>query len=410
MKSLSLYLLAFFCFFNTLFAQQKASEDLYISRLASLKMQVEIVYHPAAKKYIDEYIDNPEKTRELIGLSKFYFPMIERALKSKNLPVELKYLPLAVSELNPSAQNVSGACGIWMMGYNVSKMYKVKVNSFVDERRDPLKSSTAAAAHFKDLYSIYKQWPLVIAAYGCSPVMLNKCIRSANNSVYFGDVYPYIPDATRDIYPKFIAAVYIMNFYKEHGIKPVYSDLYLETDSVLVNKWLSLQQISSTIDVSLDHLRKLNPSFKKDVIPYNLDGYWIKLPKNKGKQYILLKDSVYNPLPRSTEFSPVAIQKDITDSVVVPAETKKTKNSSSGDSGFNKKKISYTVKRGEKLADIADIFDVSVSEIKSWNKMKSLSVTSGKRVTIWVNASKTGYYKRINSMSAKQKKALRKKD
>ncbi len=410
MKSLSLYLLAFFCFFNTLFAQQKASEDLYISRLASLKMQVEIVYHPAAKKYIDEYIDNPEKTRELIGLSKFYFPMIERALKSKNLPVELKYLPLAVSELNPSAQNVSGACGIWMMGYNVSKMYKVKVNSFVDERRDPLKSSTAAAAHFKDLYSIYKQWPLVIAAYGCSPVMLNKCIRSANNSVYFGDVYPYIPDATRDIYPKFIAAVYIMNFYKEHGIKPVYSDLYLETDSVLVNKWLSLQQISSTIDVSLDHLRKLNPSFKKDVIPYNLDGYWIKLPKNKGKQYILLKDSVYNPLPRSTEFSPVAIQKDITDSVVVPAETKKTKITSTGDNGFNKKKISYVVKRGEKLADIADIFDVSVSEIKSWNKMKSLSVTSGKRVTIWVNASKTGYYKRINSMSAKQKKALRKKD
>jgi membrane-bound lytic murein transglycosylase D len=304
-----------------------------------------------------------------------------------------------------------------MMAYNISKMYKLKVNSFVDERKDPQKSSLIAATHFKDLFSIYRQWPLVIAAYTSSPVMLNKSIRMAGNSMHFWDVYPYIPEGTREAYPKFVAAAYICNFYKEHGIKPVQPTLFMESDSVLVNKWLSFQQISSTLDIPVEQLRKLNPVFKKDVIPYNLEGYYIKLPKSKSKNFNLLKDSVYKPLPNPSDFAPVVIQQ-------LPADTGKNNAASqqvASNKGkeeeketprpvFDKKRVNYTVKKGEILSDIADWFDVTPFEIKSWNKLRADKLRNGQKLVIWVKQSKTGYYKRINNMSASQKKKLKRKD
>lgn len=397
-------------YFFVAFAQVPKGEELYAQRLASLKSPLDFTYNPEVKKYIDEYLESPEKTRELIGLSKVYFPQIEKALRGKNVPIDLKYLAMAVSELNPAAENVYGASGQWMMMYTVSKMYKLKVNSFIDERKDPIKSAVAAATHFKDLFSIYKQWPLAIAAYGCSPVMLNKCIRMANNSLYFWDVYPLIPENSRGLYPKVIATAYILNFYKEHGIKPVYPELYSETDSVLVNKWLSFQQISATIDIPLEQLRKLNPTFKKDVIPYTLDGYWIYLPKTKGKQFDLLKDSVYNPLPKQMEFAPISIQKAALDSSNVANNTSAQTSNSEPAKRIKKAKVFYTVKKGDNLAAIADWFDVTEAEVKEWNKLKGTNVPRGKKLQLFVPKSKTGYYKRINTMSAAQKKKLRKKD
>ncbi|MFI5220909.1 MAG: LysM peptidoglycan-binding domain-containing protein [Bacteroidia bacterium] len=385
-------------------AQQKAPDELYSSRLASLHSQVELLYNPAVRKYIDEYLDHPEKIKNLVSQGKIYFPVIDRSFKNKNIPLEFKYLAIAVSELNPEIQNPSGSSGLWMMGYNVSKMYKLKVNSFVDERKDPFKSSQAAASHFKDLFSIYKHWSLVIASYGCSPVMLNKCIRMAGNSMYFWDIYPYIPEPTKDLYPKFIAAVYIMNFYREHGIKPITPESALETDSVLVNRWLSFQQISSAIGVPVEQLRKLNPIFRKDIIPFNMDGYWIQLPNNKAKIFLLLKDSLFVAQPKPIDFSPVAIQKEITDSNAVGV---KNNNSKEVQPKFEKKKITYTVKKGETISKISDWFDVAEFEIRSWNKLKTMNLHPGQKLIIWVNASKTGYYNRINSMNRTQKKKLK---
>ncbi len=390
----------------SLFAQVKqGTEELYQTRLASLKSPVDLTYNPVVKKYIDEYLASPEKTRQIIGLSKVYFPMIERSLKAKNLPTDLKYLAVALSELDPLVQNPAGASGIWMMMYNVSKMYKLKVNSFVDERKDPKKSTVVAATHFKDLYSIYKQYPLVIASYACSPVMLNKCIRKANNSLYFWDFYPYIPESTRDFYPKFIAAAYILNFYREHGIQPVFPELHTSNDTVLVNKWLSFQQISATLDIPIEQLRELNPTFKKDIIPYNVDGYSIFLPRTKGKMFELLKDSVYKTMPKPNEFAPVAIQHGDTvlqgDSTVVAKKTA---------TAFDKKRIYYTVKSGDILVNIADWYDVTPGEIKSWNKLKSNKLLRGQKLAIWVKSNKVGYYNRINTMTPAQKKKLAAKD
>ena len=401
-------------FFSMPAFAQNNNEQVYIQRLATLKSQVDMTYSAEVKKHIDAYLANPERTRELIGLSKVYFPMIERALKAKNVPIDMKYLAVALSELDPQLQIPSGASGMWMMAYNISKMYKLKVNSYVDERKDPNKSSVIAATHFKDLFSIYRQWPLVIAAYTSSPVMLNKSIRMAGNSMHFWDIYKYIPEGTREAYPKFIAAAYICNFYKEHGIKPVQPTLFIESDSVLVNKWLSFQQISNTLDIQVEQLRKLNPVFKKDVIPYNLEGYYIKLPKSKSKNFNLLKDSVYKPLPNPGDFVPVAIAKIPGDTPGASATVNKPDHTNVTPKEikpvFDKKRVYYTVKKGEILADIADWFDVTPSEIKSWNKLRSDKLRNGQKLTIWVKQSKTGYYKRINGMSTSQKKKLKRKD
>jgi membrane-bound lytic murein transglycosylase D len=402
--------------------QAVSGEQLYIQRLASLKSPVDLTYSPEVKRHIDAYLANPEKTREIISLSKIYFPLIERSLKNKNVPIELKYVAFALSELDPLLQHPSGASGMWMMQYNISKMYKVKVNSYIDERKDPLKSSNIAATHFKDLHSIYRQWPLVIAAYVSSPVVLNKAIRTAGNSLVFADLYPYLPEGTREAYPKFVAAAYICNFYKEHGIKPAPPAYLAETDSVHVNKWLSFQQIENTIQVPVEQLRKLNPIFKKDVVPYTVEGYLLKLPKSKGKQFHLLNDSAYKPLPNPDDFTPVTVMQsqpattntsnDTSATTKTPTQAKpSTENKTKpATAKFEKQRVTYTVKKGDVLGNIADWFDVTPKEIKSWNKMKSDRLIAGQKLTIWVNQSKVGYYKRIDTMSAAQKKKLKAKD
>ena len=402
-----------------------AQDQVYIQRLAALRLQTDLIYNPEVKKHIENYIQNPAKTRDLIALSKYYFPILEKHLRAKGLPTDLKYLAVSSSELNPTFSNANGASGIWTMSYTVSKMYKLKVNTYVDERRDINKSSAVFAQHFKDLYSIYKQWPLVIGAYGCSPISMNKSIRMAGNSLYYWDIFNYLPTNCRDLYPQFVAATYILNYYKEHGIKATSSDLVYENDSVLVNKWLSLSQIANTLSIDLDELRKLNPMFKKDIIPMSADGYYIKIPKNKSKLFYLLNDSVYKPI--NTDVAPIIIQKEepqdhtivINENVpeVVPPNNKNTNSkkdkiekSETETKSPKLAKVFYVVKRGDVLSDIADWFDCTNSDIKHWNKLKSNNVQKGKKLTIFVAANKTGYYKRINKMPTKQKKKLKRKD
>lgn len=411
-----------------------AQEQVYIQRLAALRSQTELIYNAEVKKHIEDYIQNPAKTRDLISLSKYYFPILEKHLKAKGLPTDLKYLAVSSSELNPTFVNGNGASGIWTMSYTVSKMYKLKVNTYVDERRDVNKSSAVFAQHFKDLYSIYKQWPLVIGAYGCSPISMNKCIRMAGNSLYYWDIFPFLPTNCRDIYPQFVAATYILNYYKEHGIKTASAELVFDSDSVLVNKWLSLTQISNTLGIEIEELRKLNPIFKKDIIPMSADGYYIKIPKAKAKLFYLLSDSVYKPI--NTDVAPIIIQKEepvneqdhtgVNTPIppdITPKQTAVTKGGKKGknlaeaevdnaakDQKNQKAVVFYTVKRGDVLGDVADWFDCTTGDIKKWNKLKSNQIQKGKKLKLYVSANKTGYYKRINKMKSNEKKKLKRKD
>lgn len=378
-------------------------DEVYQARLAALKSPLELTYNPVVKQFIEEYLNNPEKTKELISRSRHYFPMLERNLRAKGLPIELKYLAATVSELNSDAVNTSGASGIWMMAYPVSKMYKLKVNTYIDERRDPVKSTIIAGQHFKDLFSIYKSWPLAIASYGCSPVTLNKCIHISNNSLYFWDIYPHMPSFCKDLYPRVIATAYIMNYYRDHGLGNAEPTLEVETDSILVNKWLSFQQIASVTGVSVEEMRYLNPIFRKDIIPFTVEGYYIRVPRSKSKAFILLKDSVYRPINSSEILAePIKkIQEEAIDSVVGIKAT---------PTKFTKKKVIYVVKKGDNLGDIADWFDVSASDIKSWNKLRKNAVKYGQKLTIWVDGNKIGYYKKVSKMTASQKKKIKKKD
>jgi len=390
--------------------QTTTADEIYISRINSLKLEFGASYNETVKKHIDEYVANPEQVKQLIIKSKQLFPLIEKQLRIKNAPIDLKYLAATASGLDASAVNAGGASGVWMMAYQLSKMYKLKVTTYIDERRDIVKSTNVAAQHFKDLFSIYKSWQLSIAAYGCSPVMLNKCIRMANNSLYFWDIYPSMPTFCRDLLPKTIATAYILNYYKEHGIKLKEThEVYTEnTDTVLVNKWLSFQQIANTLAISVDDLRALNPVFKKDVIPYTIEGYYIRIPKGKAKDFVFLKDSTYRPEPLVTDFQPVEIQKDNTrsntEAVAPDAEAvKKAKP-------VNKTTVTYKVKRGDSLSDVADWFDTTVDDIKKQNKIKGNRLNAGVTLKIKVSANKAAYYRRINKMNRMQKKRLGKKD
>jgi membrane-bound lytic murein transglycosylase D len=378
------------------------SSEVYRERIASIKSGVELIYREEIKTYIDQYLANPEMTRQIIVRSKRYFPAIEKQLKQKNLPLELKYVAVAASGLDPTKTGPNGESGMWMMMYNVSKMYKGKINSYIDERKDPLVSTVIATSHFKDLYAIYYQWPLVITAYAVSPFMLNKTIRRAENSLYFWDIYPLLPESGRDLYPRMIAAMYIFTYHQEHGIKlSVVVDAKQEIDSVRINKWLSFQQISSVIDVPVDDIRMLNPKFKRDVVPFAAEGYWLYIPKNKVLAFDRLKDSVYNPHPGADLYDPIIVEKDSELLVQRPIAAKPQ------PPAFDKVKVFYTVKKGDNLTEIAKWFDVSVNEIKSWNSLRSHNILAGQKLTIWVKSSKSGYYKRINTMTRAEKNRLK---
>ncbi len=376
----------------------KGQDELFQGRIAALKTGLEINYHPTAKLFIEEYLSNPEQIKQLVSRSKYYFPILEKSLKQKGLPVDLKYIAVASSMLDPLFVNPSGASGIWSISYQVSKMYKLKVNTYVDERRDPVRSSQIAAQHLKDLYSIYKSWPLAIAAYGCSPVQLNKAIHAAGNSLYYWDIYKVMPSNCRDLYSKVIATVYILNYYKEHGIKQIDPLVFPPCDTIRVNKWLSFSQVVGVLDIDTALLRNLNPIFRKDVIPFSAQGYTIRIPSDKSNRFLQLKDSVYRP-SLGIEIQPVAIEQSNEPTSQIGSETR-----------VRKKRVFYTVKKGDNIAEIADWFDVTVSEVKVWNRIRGNNLKAGKRLGLFVPATKSGYYNRINKMSANQKKKLKRKD
>ncbi len=382
------------------------SDELLQSRITSMNSSIELTWHPSVKPFIEEYLNNPEKVQELVGRSKYYFSLLEKSLRAKGLPTGLKYLAATASALDPSAVASNGASGIWMMTFAVSKMYKLKVNTYIDERREPSKSSLVAAQHFKDLYSIYKSWPLVIASYGCSPVTLNKCIRISGNSLYFWDIYPHMPTFCKDLYPKVVATAYILNYYKEHGILTAEPNFEVETDSLLINKWLSFDQISAVTGTTINELRELNPIYRKDIIPFNAEGYIVKVPSSKSKNIAFLKDSVYRLINvADLQADPVLNLKEVgSDSIKGKGTLSITEKK------FSKKKLVYKVKKGDNIGDLADCFDITPKEIKSWNKLKGNNLKFGQNLIIWVEGTKLGYYKKINTMTQAQKKKIRAKD
>ncbi len=271
------------------------SKEDYINRLGRIPNVMEMVYNEVVQKFIDRYSGRLRHSISyMLGASNFYIPIFEEALETYQLPLELKYLPVIESALNPKAVSRVGATGLWQFMIGTGKQYGLKVNSLVDERRDPVKSSYAAARYLKDLYKVFGDWNLVIAAYNCGPENINKAIHRTKGEKDYWKIYPYLPKETRGYVPAFIAANYIMTYYSFHNICAKRTKLPSKTDTIMVSKNLHLEQVAAVIGLDLDLVRSLNPMYRRDIIPGATEPLPLRLPQSEVVKFIDMADSVFN--------------------------------------------------------------------------------------------------------------------
>lgn len=355
----------------------------YIDRLTAMPTIMEMTYNPAVRKMIDFYTgSNRKKVSFMLGAANFYMPIFEEALDAYGLPLELKYLPIIESALDPTAQSRVGAVGLWQFMLTPAKQMGLESNSLVDDRRDPIKSSWAAAHYLKDLYGIFGDWNLVIAAYNCGPNAVNKAIHRAGGVKDYWAIYNYLPRETRGYVPAFIAANYVMNYYCEHGINPMKADLSLTTDTIEITNRIHLKQIEGITNVPIEEIRALNPQYKADIIPGG-SHYTLRLPVDKLNAFIDRGDSAYQYMAdtyltnRKTVEVPQETVAETTNTTTVTTSTKaKTRT-------IRKKATSrHTIRKGDTLLSIASRYGVTVKQLKKMNGIKGHSIRAGKSLKI----------------------------
>ncbi|MEG1838225.1 MAG: transglycosylase SLT domain-containing protein [Bacteroidaceae bacterium] len=344
------------------------SDSEYIDRLSRIPSIMEMPYNDIVRKFIDVYTGRlRHNTSYMLGAANFYIPIFEEALDVYNIPQELKYLPIIESALQPTAVSRVGASGLWQFMIGTGKYYGLESNSLIDERRDPIKSTWAAARYLKDLYAIYQDWNLVIAAYNCGPGNINKAIRRAGGSKDYWAIYNYLPKETRGYVPAFIAANYVMTYYCDHNICPMENTLPANTDTVQVTKDLHFEQIADICGINVEQIRSLNPQYKRDIVPGNTKSYPLRLPQNYISTFIDSQDTIY--AHRANEL----FTKRKTVSAREDAVSKQ----------YSSRKTTYhKIKNGDTLSTIARKYGVSVSSIKKWNNLRSTRIAAGKRLRI----------------------------
>ena len=269
--------------------------EVFIERLSRMPTVMEMAHNNIVQNFIDRYCNRLRGTvAYILGASNFYMPIFEEALEAYQIPLELKYLPVIESALNPRAVSRVGATGLWQFMLATGKQYNLKINSLVDERRDPIKASYAAAHLLSDLYKVFGDWNLVIAAYNCGPGNVNKAIQRSGGSKDYWHIYPYLPRETRGYVPAFIAANYIMTYYSLHNICPMSSRLPAQTDTIMVHKRLHLEQVAKVLDIDIEMLRALNPMYRHDIIPGDTEPYALRLPQSDINKFIEMEDAIYN--------------------------------------------------------------------------------------------------------------------
>lgn len=342
------------------------TDSIYAHRLSRIPSLMEMPYNQSVRKYIDLYAGKLRtQVSMMLAASNFYMPIFEEALDAYNLPLELKYLPIIESALNPKATSRVGAAGLWQFMLRTGKQYGLETNSLVDERRDPIKATWAAARYLKDLHDIYKDWNLVIAAYNSGPGNINKAIRRAGGETSYWLISEYLPRETRAYVPLFIAANYIMTYYCDHNICPVDATLPALTDTVKVNKEIHFGQIANVCQIDENELISLNPQFKTEVIPGDSKAYDVRLPINAIPSFIENLDLIYN-YKRDDFFKK--------EQVVVSNPKPKTRAKSST--------TTHKIRSGESLSTIARKYGVSVANLKKWNGLKNDNIRAGKTLKI----------------------------
>lgn len=391
----------------------------YQERLRRLPVVMEMPYNSVVQKFIDQYSGRLRRTVSYaLGAGNFYIPIFEEALDYYGLPLELKYLPVIESALEPKAKSPAGAVGLWQFMLATGKRYDLKVNSLIDERQDPYKSSWAAARYLRDLYKIYRDWNLVIAAYNCGPTNVNKAIHRADGVRDYWTIYPYLPSETRGYVPAFIAANYIMNYYCEHNICPMKTKIPITTDTVTIMRDLHMQQVAELCNVDVEAIQALNPQYRTQLIPGSSGPMTLRLPTETLNTFIDLKDSVYNYRVDEllTRRSCVEVDDRLDNRSVASkrraarqqsasesssssrrsaskSSSRKSSRSSSSKSSSRssrssrkskkeKSSASATVRKGDTLIEIAHRNGTTVEKLKKKNKIKGNMIKPGQKLKV----------------------------
>ncbi len=396
--------------FNTLTASDKIvcnsttcptfSDDVYRDRISKINTPIPLAYNKYVEQYINLYaLKKRGLTQRVMGLSNLYFPLYEEILDKEGLPLEFKYLSVVESALNPIAVSRCGATGLWQFMYNTGIMYNLKVNSYTDDRKDPLLATHAACQYFKDMYKIYGDWLLVIASYNCGPGNVNRAIKRSGGKTTFWEIMPYLPAETRGYVPAFIAVTYVMTHAKEHNLYPIapaYS--YFQVDTVQVNRQVNFSVLSKQLDLPMDVISYLNPIYKRNIIPDVESGLTLRLPTNKLAQFIALEENIYAESKPSTPVFQFADDfKSSNEGDVITAS-----NGKQYEIVTKKVKKYHTVKRGETLSEIASKYDVTASEIKKQNRLKSSKLQKGQKLAVYALVKTKVPVKETQNIAAKK--------
>lgn len=350
----------------------KVQDLMYEYHIAAIGKQspIDYDYNQYVRRYIDIYtIERREQVSQMLGLAEMYFPLFDEYLDKYQLPLELKYLAVVESALNPMAVSKTGAVGLWQFKINTAKMFNLNVSSYVDERMDPVKSTEAACLYLQYLYRTFNNWQLALAAYNVGPGAVKNAIARSGGERNFWKIYPNLPEAAQNYVPAFIAATYVMKNHKSHSIlpaKPLIS--YSETDTVVVAKAVNLNVLAKAIDVPIEVIRFLNPTFKLDYIPQGSSQLTLRLPLGKTSSFIKNEGFIYenSTKPKVDELKEVA------------------------DSTASRQKVVYTVKSGDSMHKIAIIYGCTIEDIQSWNPKIDSVLSVGQGITLWLTQKQLG--------------------
>ena len=371
-------------------------DSVYISRLSKINSIIEMPYNSIIRNHIHVYtIRQREKFCAVLGLVDYYFPLFEDIFDSYELPVELMYMSIIESALNPNAVSRAQATGLWQFMHSTARMYGLTMNSIVDERRDPIKSTDAAARYLRDLYKIYDDWVLALAAYNCGPGNVNKAIRRSGNKKDYWDIYYRLPRETRGYIPQFIAAVYAVNYHKEHNLNPLPVNFPIASDTIMVNKDIHLSQISEIMGIPLGEIRALNPQYRTGLIPGSSKSYALTLPMTHIGDFIDLNDSI----------------RDYKADVYIKRTTQianPTQSSAFQPTNVNgRTRLTYTVKSGDNLGFISEWYRVGLSSLREWNNIYGNTIRVGQRLVIYVDPQQSEYFSKVDSMTFTEKQNMK---
>ncbi len=346
------------------------NDSLIFNRLSKIVTAVPLAYNDRVKRFIELYsVQRKRSSSVILGLAQYYYPWMKEIFDKYDIPEELVYITIIESALNPLAVSPAGATGIWQFMYGTGKLYGLEVNTYVDDRRDPYKATDAAARHLRDLYNIFQDWGLAISAYNCGAGNVRKAIQRSGGKTDFWGVSPYLPRETQNYFPAFIGALYMMTYHNLYGIQPANITIPLNVDTVMVNKEIHFQQISTILNIPNQEILSLNPQYKKSILPaFNGQACPLRLRSNDVVRFIALQDT---------------IQKYHYDEFFNP-----TKNLNNVTANTNGEVVQvtpnkyHTVKKGETLSRIAAKYGTTVNQIKSLNRLRSTNLRVGQKLLV----------------------------